>query len=137
MRWVVFLFIWLLPVILFFNGLLASNACADGINFSSELTYENSDSKTTIKTTGEKIDSDSYRFDQRYNLDLSKTIYPYLTFATGTTFEWDNATSKTEGTKIETEERVLQPFVELRLNNPIYQASLEYRRTVRLPQQVQ
>ncbi len=129
MRWVVFLFIWLLPVILFFNGLLASNACADGINFSSELTYENSDSKTTIKTTGEKIDSDSYRFDQRYNLDLSKTIYPYLTFATGTTFEWDNATSKTEGTKIETEERVLQPFVELRLNNPIYQASLEYRRT--------
>ena len=81
------------------------------------------------KTTGEKIDSESYLIRQRYNLDLSKTIYPYLTFDTGTIFELNEATSKTEGTKTEIEETRLQPFLQLSLNNPIYQASLEYRRT--------
>ena len=114
---------------LFFHVLLARNAGADRINLNGEITYQDIDTTTTTKTTGEKLDTNSYLIRQRYNLDLSKTIYPYLSFDTGTIFELNEATSKTEGTKTERDERLLQPFVRLSLNNPIYQASLEYRRT--------
>jgi hypothetical protein len=81
------------------------------------------------KTTGEKRDFESYRFDQVYNLDLSKTIYPYLSFRTGTIFELDKTSSKSEGTRIEAEETLFQPFVRLDLKNPLYQAGLQYIRT--------
>jgi len=114
---------------LFFHVLLAQNAGADKININGEITYQNLDSKTTNKTTGEKFDSDTYILLQQYNLNFSKTIYPYLRFEGGTLFELNNTTIKSEGTKFETDERVLQPFLQLRLDNPIYQASLEYRRT--------
>jgi len=125
----VFFFIWLLAVMLFFDVFLARNAAADGINLNGEITYQDIDTKTANKTTGEKFNTDTYIIRQRYNLDLSKTIYPYLSFDTGTIFELNEATSKTEGTKTEIEETRLQPFLQLSLNNPIYQASLEYRRT--------
>ncbi len=125
----VFFFILLLAVMLFFHVLLARDAGADGINLNGEITYQDIDTTTTNKTTGEKFDTNSYLIRQRYNLDLSKTIYPYLSFDTGTIFELNETTSKTEGTKTDRDERLLQPFVRLRLNNPIYSGSLEYRRT--------
>jgi len=123
------LFIWLSAVMLFFYGLLAGKVCADDINLNGEITYQNIDSKTNNKITGEKFDTDTYLILQRYNLNLSKIIYPYLTFETGTLFELNESTNKSEGSKIETDERVLKPFVELRLDNPIYQAALQYTRT--------
>jgi len=114
---------------LFFHGLLAQKVCADDISLNGEITYQNLDSTTTNKITGEKFDSDAYLFLQQYNLNLSKTIYPYLTFETGTLFELNETTNRSEGSKIETDQRILKPFVELRLDNPIYQASLQYTRT--------
>jgi hypothetical protein len=119
----------LLAAMFFFHVLLARNAAADGINLNGEITYQDIDTTTTNKTTGEKFDTNSYLIRQRYNLDLSKTIYPYLSFDTGTIFELNETTSKTEGTKTDTDERLLQPFIRLSLNNPIYQGSLQYRRT--------
>lgn len=120
---------WLLAVILSFLILLARNTGAEGIYLNGEITYQDVDAKTTNKTTGESSKTDSYIIRQRYNVDLSKTIYPYLRFETGTIFESSETTSKSEGTKTEFDERLLQPFVQLSLNNPIYQASLEYQRT--------
>jgi len=125
----VFLSIWLLAVMLFFQVLLAENVGADGINLRGEITYQDTETKTTNKLSGEKIDSDSYLIRQQYNLNFSKTIYPYLSFNAGTLFDLDETTSKTEGTKTESEERLLQPFLQLSLDNPIYQASLKYTRT--------
>ena len=101
---------------LFFHVLLARNAGADRINLNGEITYQDIDTTTTTKTTGEKLDTNSYLIRQRYNLDLSKTIYPYLSFDTGTIFELNETTSKTEGTKTEIDERLLQPFVRLSLD---------------------
>ena len=123
------LFIWLLAVMLFFHVLFTRNAGADGINLNGEITYQDLDSKITNKITGQKFDSQTQILLQNYNLNLSKTIYPFLTFETGTLFELNETTIKSEGEKFETEERRLKPFVELRLNNPIYQASLKYTRT--------
>jgi len=129
MRGAAFLFLGLLPIIIIFSPLLSSIACADGIRFNGDITYSDSESDVTNKTTGEKINTNFYTVEQRYNLNLSKNIFPYLLFETGTIFEWNNATSKTEGTKNEFEERKLQPFARLRLENPLYRAGLEYRRT--------
>jgi len=126
-----YLFIWLLPAVISLSILSATNVCAEGINFRTELTYTNSDTKNTNKITGEKTKTESSSFNQKYNVDLSKTIYPYLTFAAGTFFESDDRTSKTAGTKTETEERLLIPFVQLNLNNPLYQAGIQFRRTQR------
>ena len=92
-----FLFIRLSPIIIIFSPLLSSNACADDIRLNADFTYTNSDSTIKTKTTGEKIKSNFYTFEQRYNFELSKNIYPYLLFEAGTFFGWDNATSETEG----------------------------------------
>jgi hypothetical protein len=123
------LFIWLSAIMLFFQVLFIRNAGADGIDLNGEITYQDIDSKNTNRVTGDKFRSDTYTLFQNYNLDLSKTIYPFLTFETGTLFELNQATTKSQGEKAETEQRVLKPFVELQLNNPIYQASLKYTRT--------
>ena len=124
-----FLFIKLLPVILFCNTFLAWDARADRISFNGDIIYQNVDSKTTNKLTGQKIDSTTERIDQRYNLDLSKTIYPYLSFRAGGIFESNRLTTESEGTKTKTKETLLQPLVEIRLDNPIYLGSLKYRRS--------
>ena len=105
------------------------SARAEGIDFFSQLTYTWSDSKITDKTTGEKSDSESYRFDQRYNLNLTKTVYPYLTFNAGTFYEVDTNKSLTDNFK--TEEVTLQPVLGLTLNNPLYQAGIQYTGTRR------
>jgi len=125
----VFLFFLMLPVIPLMGALFPLSARAEGIDFNSQLTYSRADSKITDKTTGEKSDSESYRFDQRYNLNLAKIVYPYLTFRAGTFFEVDTTKSLTDNVK--REERTLQPLVGLSLNNPLYQAGLEYRGTRR------
>ena len=129
MRLLAFQLFWLSTIFLLFSGLLRSNAAAQGIRFHTQHTYLSSDTKTKIKATGQGIHSEFYGFNQRYNLDLSKTIFPYLTFQTGSLFEWNNTTSKTEGTKFDTEERLLQPFVGLSLTNPLWLGGINYRRT--------
>ena len=128
MRRVFFFFIWLLPIIPPSAFFLPSNACADGVAFRGDFSYTNSDLEVTNKSTDEKINSDLYRFRQRYNFNLFKTIYPLLTFRAGTHFELDNVESKTEGSKVTREERTLRPFVELTMDNRLYQASLSYTR---------
>jgi len=114
---------------LLFHVLFVRNAGADSINLNGEITYQNLDSQITNKITGEKFNSEIYSILQQYNLNLSKTIYPYLTFDAATLFELRDTTTKSEGIKIETDETLLQPYLRLRLDNPIYQASLDYRRT--------
>ena len=126
-----YLFIWLLPAVISLSIFSAINVCAEGVNFRTELTYTNSDVEDKSKITGEKTKGNFYSFNQVYNFDLSKTIYPYLTFAAGTLFESENSTTKTSDTKTDSEERRLIPYVQLNLNNPLYQAGIQYRRTQR------
>lgn len=123
------LVIWLLPAVLLSNLVYSSNVRAEGINFHGEFTYTNSDSETTNKTTGETTASTFSEFDQRYNFGFARTVYPYLTLAGGAFYELKNATSTFQGTDTEAEEKVLRPFIDLNLNNPLYKAGLGYRRT--------
>jgi len=118
-----------LTLYLLLHALVASNAGADGIRFYSELQYNATNSDTKIKDTGENISSDFTRFGQRYDLDVSKTLYPYLLFATGAVYEHNKSESTTGDADFDATEKILRPFVELNLNNPIYQAGMSYRKT--------
>ena len=80
------LFIWLLPAALLFNVNSPSNAWGEGINFHGELKYTNSETEITNKRTGQLATGETSQFNQRYNLDLYKSIYPYLTLSGGTLY---------------------------------------------------
>jgi hypothetical protein len=114
-------------VILLFDALLLSTARADGVRFNSDLLYTNSSTTTKLKATGESIDSDFDRFDQRYNLNVTKRFFPYLSFETGAIYEFNQLTSKTEGNKVDIDEEILRPYVELNLDNPFYNAGAAVR----------
>jgi len=127
----VYVYIVFLTGILLCNTLRTPVVRADSINFNSQQNYINSSGETKIEATGEKISNDFYRYDQRYNLDLTKSIYPYLTFETGSFYEVDQATTKTDGNKTDFEVTTLRPYAEINLNNPIYQAGVTVRKTRR------
>jgi len=120
-------YIGFLTIIFLFNPLLELYARAEGINFNATYLYTNSNGDTKIKATGEKTSTDFDRLDQRYNLDLSKNIYPYLLFATGSIYEYNKLTTETGNDRTRFREETLRPFAELTLNNPIYQAGVSYR----------
>jgi hypothetical protein len=103
-------------------------ARAEGINFNAEYIYTVSDSDTKIKATGEKVKTDFTRSDQRYNLDISKNLFPYLSFATGGIYELNRLVSESDNNRTSFKEQILRPFAELTLNNPIYQAGVTYRK---------
>ena len=128
MRHAAFSCIWVTLIALQIAALLSTTVWADGLKFNSEHNYSQSDGRTKIKTTGQSFDTDFTRFDQRYNLNLSKTIYPYLLFETGTIYEINKLSATTDGDTTDFEERVLSPFAEINLNNPIYKAGLAVRK---------
>jgi hypothetical protein len=106
-------------------------ARAEGISFRTEQGYSNSDSSTQIRTTGEKIDTSFSVFRQLYDLDLSKTIYPYLNFDAGAVYELNRARSTTENIELDAEEKILRPFVELNVDSPVYDAGIAFRKRQR------
>jgi hypothetical protein len=124
----VFPYISLILVGFLCDVLWLSTAWADGVRFNGDLLYTTSDTNTQLKTTGESIDSDFDRFDQRYNLNVTRRFFPYLNFETGAVYEYNQLTSKTEGNKVDIDEEILRPFVELNLDNPFYNAGLAFRK---------
>ena len=121
-----------LPMLLLLGILLPSSSHAQGtINFQGELNYTDTDNTVKIKSTGEKIDTETWRLDQRYSLDLTKTIYPQLAFSGGASFELNRVESKAEGTKTTAEETVLRPYAQLALNSPLFPAGVNYNRIQR------
>ena len=117
---------WIL-IILLFDALWLSNARAEGVRFNSDILYTKARTSTELKATGESFDSDYYQIDQTYNLNVSKRFFPYLNFETGAVYEYNQLSSDTEGNKIDVDEQILNPFVELNLDNPLYNAGLAAR----------
>ncbi len=117
-------------LLLVFCGLLAaSRVAADGVNFRSEFTYTNSTSDITNENTGEEITSDFTRLRQRYNFDAVRTLFPYLRLEAGAFYELDDSTSSSDGPDVDMEETTTRPYLRLDLDNPLYQAGIEVRRT--------
>jgi len=121
-------YICLIAIILSIHAHFGSKAWADGVDFSSDHQYVNSRGTTKFKLTGEKLDTDFDQFNQLYNLNVSKNFYPYLLFNTGAVYQINSTWSKTGDNDVDTEEKILSPFAELNLINPIYQAGIAYRK---------
>jgi hypothetical protein len=118
----------LIAIIFSVQAYLGVNAWADAIDFSTDHQYTNSRGTTKFKLTGEKVDSDYEQLNQLYNLNLSKYFFPYLLFDAGNVYQINSTWSKTGDSKVDTEEKILAPYAELNLVNPIYQAGIAYRK---------
>ena len=117
----------LILIIFLFDALWLSNARADGVRFNSDLLYNKAKTSTKLKTTGESFDSDYYQLDQTYNLNVSRRFYPYLNFETGAVYEYNKLSSDSQGNKVDVDEQILNPFVQLDLDNPLYNAGMAVR----------
>jgi hypothetical protein len=124
------IFPWICLIAIFFwiHDYFASIARADSVNFSTDHQYTNSKGTTKFKLTGEKVDSDYEQFIQLYNFNLSKNIYPYLVLNSGAVYQVTTNSTTTGDNNIDSEEKILTPFAELNLTNPIYQAGLAYHK---------
>lgn len=114
------------PVIFFafgFPGIL----WADGIRILADLDYIISNSKTTVKETGETTESDNVGFFELYSLDMDKEIFPSLRLNGGGYFTKDLSKTDTNGTETETMRQSIRPYVEMEFNNLLYNAGLGYR----------
>jgi hypothetical protein len=114
-------------VLLLFDTLWLSEVWADGVRFNSDYLYTHSDSDIKMKTTGESFNTNFTRFDQTYNLNVSRRFFPYLNFETGIIYEYNQLTSKSEDNKTDIDEQIMRPFVQLDLDSPVYNAGVAVR----------
>jgi len=122
------LYIGLITVIFLGHAFFPWHSWADGVRFRTDQKYSYSNSETKIKATGQTLDSDFYRYDQLYDLGVTKAIYPYLNFGAGGTFEHKSTKSTADDFETKTTEKIMRPFASLNLNNPLYKAGIEYRK---------
>lgn len=118
-----------IAAVLLIVSLFLAEAKAEGIRLFSELEYLYTDSEITEKATGRVLDSRSSNFSQLYNLDISKSVYPYLSISGGGIFELDETLSTSDGIDVRDEERTIRPFFGIDLDNPLYRASGKYVKT--------
>jgi hypothetical protein len=118
----------LIAIIFWIHAYFGSIARADGVDFNTDHQYINSRGTTKFKLTGENLDTNYEQINQLYNLNLSKNIYPYLLFNSGTVYQINSTSSSSGDNNVDTEEKILTPFAELNLTNPIYQAGLAYHK---------
>ena len=120
------LFLTVLAVLL---CLRAPQVGADTLRFRGDWEVITTDSQVRNTTTGDRIDSDSTRTVQQYNLDFTKTLFPNLTLLGGALYELTDIDTTTDGQDFQNDETFLRPFTRIDLNTPLYQAGAEYRHT--------
>lgn len=118
--------------VLFFCFLLLltaipNKAAANGLGGFVEWNYSNVDSVTS-DITGEFTEANSDNFVQRYNLSLSRAIYPNLRLSAGGIFEKNTSTFETGDTEVKSSVTNVRPFIDLLLNSPLYTAGAGYNR---------
>jgi hypothetical protein len=122
----------IVSISLVMSFLTPATALAEGLRLQTDLTYRTSLVDTTDTETGEMTQGEFSRFSQRYDLDLQKELYPYLTLHAGGLFDMDTSRTSRWGSLIDAdhtkiEERAVQYFAGLRLTNPVHKAGFTYR----------
>jgi hypothetical protein len=108
-------------------SLVPGIASAEGISGYLDLGYSDlsSDSKDAL---GNSSRTDSNSYTQRYNLLLSKTLYPYLRLYASGLFDKTDSTTITNGVWTDSTLTRVQPLVDLTLRSPVYTAGARYSR---------
>ncbi len=109
--------------------LCVAEARADNLRLRTQWEATNTESEITNKLNGNRIDTESTRLFQQYNLDFSKTLYPHLNVLGGVLYQLTDVESVANDLQSESDETILRPFVRIDLNNPVYRAGAEFRRT--------
>jgi hypothetical protein len=107
----------------------ASPLLARDVRISGDFEYTASAVETTNKASGDITESEHSRFSQLYDLDISRRLFPYLQFNGGGLFELGEAANDVNGSRTESEEKIIRPYLELLLSNPLYRAGAGYRKT--------
>ena len=102
-------------------------AMADGINGSVELNYNALDTKTS-DATGLSTESKQSSILERYNLNLERTIYPYLKLRAGGFFEKSFTNITTDDADTRSSDTKIIPSIDLTLNNPFITAGAGYNK---------
>ncbi len=104
-----------------------TEAWAEGVTGSLEWEYNRLDT-VTEDNAGQRTESKSNGFLQRYLLALDRRIYPNLNLYASGLFERNAVTTETDGAETDSTLRRLRPLAELRLRTPLYIAEISYRR---------
>ncbi|MDH3328090.1 MAG: hypothetical protein OEM01_02545 [Desulfobulbaceae bacterium] len=107
---------------------------ADGLKLVADFKYDYSRNVRTDKASGIFTDGRNSRFSQLYQLDLARLVYPYVKVNLGGYFEKDDTKSDLSiagmtDSSSDFSERVIRPYAEVKLLNPLYTGSLSYRRS--------
>jgi hypothetical protein len=116
------------PAVLVFAALFVPlRAAADGIGGYLDFGYSNStlDSKDIL---GNSSRTDSNVYSQRYNLGLTKSLFPYLRLYAGGLYDQADSSATTNGAKTTSTQIRFQPTVDLTLRSPVYTAGVRYTR---------
>lgn len=118
-----------LLVILVIHLLVPLNAFADELSLRTEFEYSNNTTETTNKETGTRTESDTTRFTQLYNLDLSKSIYPNLTINGGALYESERSDSTSEELVSRRDEKTYRPHLAFDLRTSLFDLGAGFRKT--------
>lgn len=101
-------------------------AFADGINGSLDFNYSASNSSSTGQ--GRTTESSSEYFLQRYRLFFTKSLFPYLRWNAGGTFEKNDSTTKLGGEETKGSVTRMAPTTDLQLRTPFVNAGAGFNR---------
>jgi hypothetical protein len=100
---------------------------AESVSLSAQFDHFVSGSETENKITLDETESDSTVFRQRYNLNLSRQIYPYLVFTGGGSFKVEDTDLELEGVSSDSRRTTLRPYLELKITNPFMSTGIGYQ----------
>src|SRR5512139_2479573 len=90
--------------------------------------YGHADSQTRDKSTGREFESSYDQYVQRYGLNYSASLAPYLLFKLGYLFDTSTYVAEANGERIRSETDLMRPTADLNLANPQFLASAGFRR---------
>jgi hypothetical protein len=114
-------------LLILFPGGLNAQGLFQGISGSLEFNYSFFNSQTT-NVLGNKIETTSHSYNPRFTLDIDTKIYPNLRLYYGGVAEANISDFKIEGIETETTVTRFRPYVDLRLETPLYTAGIGYIR---------
>jgi len=106
--------------------LLGQTAVADSISALLEFNYNSMNTETMNKAAGQKTQTDSSSWGQKYNLNLEKSLFPNLRLTAGGIFEKNKMDTDFDGEERTSTITNTRPYVDLTLNNRLYKAALSY-----------
>ena len=111
--------------------LLSRPVCADSLNFLFDTDYEVTNTETTDKGDGSRVNNERATFSQLYSLDIQKEIFPTLKLNVGGLFDQDSSRTKTNdpaGQDTNTRNTAIRPFIDLQFSTSLLQAAMGYRK---------